>query len=499
MIYLSPSGIRTYLEPLRREKTIALVPTMGALHRGHLSLIERARRENDIVVVSIFVNPLQFGANEDLDRYPRQIEKDRELCMAAGVDAIFLPSPETIGTKNIKTSIVVDSSLTDLLCGRSRPGHFTGMATIVTKLLNIVAPNRAYFGEKDAQQLAIVKQLVRDLNLDVKIVACPTVREENGLAMSSRNEYLTAEQRENAATIYRSLSAVKEEFATGNNEVKSLVYLLENNLKTIPEATIDYAAIVSADSLQPIERIAGEALVAVALKVGNTRLIDNIRLSMKKVTIAIDGPAGAGKSTVTRLVADSLGLLFLDTGAMYRAIAWLVLQAQVELTDAAAIADLVGSATIALTPDRVMINGEDVTAAIRTRSVTDAVSRVAAIGAVREVLVRQQQEIGLFGGIVAEGRDMCTQVFPAAEVKIFLTATPAERARRRQQDLISRGEDPGDLGELERSISERDRLDATRAISPLVKAADATEIVSDGLSIEAVVAKIVELYQQKLP
>ncbi len=212
--------------------------------------------------------------------------------------------------------------------------------------------------------------------------------------------------------------------------------------------------------------------------------------------IAIDGPAGAGKSTVTKLVAARLGLLFLDTGAMYRAIAWLVLEAQLALDDERNIALVVSQAQIALAGERVMVNGIDVTEAIRTQVVTQAVSPIAALGVVRTELVKQQQAIGAQGGIVAEGRDMCTQVFPQAQVKIFLTASVAERARRRQQDLRDRGQGEVSLVELEQSIAARDTIDSTREISPLKKAADAIEIISDNLSIEEVVETIVAMYRQ---
>ena len=212
--------------------------------------------------------------------------------------------------------------------------------------------------------------------------------------------------------------------------------------------------------------------------------------------IAIDGPAGAGKSTVTKLVAARLGLLFLDTGAMYRSIAWLVLEANLALDDELNIAELVSRAKIVLAGERVVVNGIDVTEAIRTQTVTSKVSAIAKLGVVRAELVKQQQAIGAQGGIVAEGRDMCTQVFPDAQVKIFLTASVGERARRRQQDLRDRGQGEVNLAELERSIAERDTIDSTREISPLKKAVDAVEIISDNLSIEEVVDAIVAMYEQ---
>jgi pantoate ligase/cytidylate kinase len=216
---------------------------------------------------------------------------------------------------------------------------------------------------------------------------------------------------------------------------------------------------------------------------------------MTEPIIAIDGPAGAGKSTVTKQVAKELGLLFLDTGAMYRAITWLVLEAKIPLDDEAKIAELVNSAKIELTGDRVLINGEDVTQTIRTPEVTSKVSQIAALGVVREALVKQQQAIGFRGGIVAEGRDMCTHVFPQAGVKIFLTATVAERARRRRQDLINQGQGELDLEQLEREIARRDEMDSNRAIAPLKKAEDAVEIITDGMTIEAVVDKIISMYR----
>jgi pantoate ligase / CMP/dCMP kinase len=475
---------------------VGLVPTMGALHAGHRSLIDRARQENDRVVVSIFVNPLQFAPGEDLDKYPRQLELDQQLCVAAGVDALLIPTLENIGTLGEIHQVVPPSSLTGNLCGQSRPGHFTGVATIVTKLLNIVQPTRAYFGQKDAQQLAIIRRLVADLNLPVQIVGCPIVREKSGLAMSSRNQYLNATEKIQAAGLYRSLQAAQNLFRQGESQQAPLLAAVRSELDA--SLNLEYLELVDPQTMQAIDRVAPDGLLAIAVRLGNTRLIDNIQLSQRLPIIAIDGPAGAGKSTVTKLVAQELGLQFLDTGAMYRAVTWLVLQSQLDLDNEAAIADLIAQSQIELQGTQVLINGQDVSTAIRTLAVTSKVSVVAALGAVREALVKQQQAIGRSGGLVAEGRDMCTYVFPEAQVKIFLTATVGERARRRMEDLKNQGQADVNLQELEKMIADRDYLDSTRSIAPLQKAADAVEIVTDGMSIEQVVAQIVELYRTKI-
>jgi pantoate ligase / CMP/dCMP kinase len=490
-------GLRCFLENHRTAK-IGLVPTMGALHAGHRSLIDRARQENDLVIVSIFVNPLQFAPGEDLDKYPRQLVADREICMAAGVDAIFIPTPDSIGITADMTQVSPPVNLVVGLCGGSRPGHFTGVATIITKLLQIVGPTRAYFGQKDAQQLAVIKKLVIDLHLPVQIVSCPIVRAANGLALSSRNQYLDEEQLTTAAHIYRSLQAAQQLFISGERQSAHLVAAVQESLVPYPAIELEYLALVEPQTLENLATIEATGLLAIAARVGNTRLIDNILLSQQSPIIAIDGPAGAGKSSVTKLVAQTLGLQFLDTGAMYRAVTWLVLNAKIPFDSEAEIAELVAKSQIQLQGSQVLINGQDVSAAIRTLEVTSKVSAIAALGAVRTALVQQQQQIGRHGGIVAEGRDMCTYVFPEAGVKIFLTATVAERARRRLADLRAQGETEITLSKLETTIAERDRLDSTREIAPLQKAADAVELVTDGLSIDQVVSRIVAMYHAYL-
>ncbi len=488
-------GLRCYLDA-QKQQTVGLVPTMGALHEGHRSLIDRARRENERVVVSIFVNPLQFAPTEDLAKYPRQLAQDQELCAQAGVDALFIPTSQSIGILGDMSQVVPPASLTNNLCGQSRPDHFTGVATIVTKLLHIVQPTRAYFGQKDAQQLAIIRRLVADLNIPVQIVGCPIVRADSGLAMSSRNQYLSATDQEQAAGIYRSLQAAQTLFRQGESQTAPLIAAAQAQL--LPVMQLEYLELVDPQTMQAIKKIEQDGLLAIAIRVGNTRLIDNIQLSQRLPIIAIDGPAGAGKSTVTKLVAKELGLQFLDTGAMYRAVTWLVLESQLALDNEAEIADLIAQSQIELQGTQVLINGQDVSAVIRTLAVTSQVSVIAALGAVRTALVQQQQAIGRSGGLVAEGRDMCTYVFPDAQVKIFLTATVAERARRRLEDLKNQGQAHVDLKELEKMIADRDYLDSTRSIAPLQKASDAVEIVTDGMSIEQVVIQIVALYHNRL-
>ncbi|ARV62432.1 cytidylate kinase [Nostocales cyanobacterium HT-58-2] len=500
-------------EVTARSKTaLGLVPTMGALHEGHLSLIQQARQENATVIVSIFVNPLQFSPNEDYQRYPRTLEQDRLLCEKTGVDAIFAPSPEEMGVleKNIQeskvTQVIPPSAMISGLCGRSRLGHFQGVATIVTKLFNLVQPDRAYFGQKDGQQLALIKRLVADLNFPIEIVACPTVREASGLALSSRNQYLTATQKQQAAALYQGLQKAEAAFRAGERDAKALVAVVQQEVAMFSSVLVEYIELVEANTLMPIEeKIEEEAMLAIAARLGSTRLIDNVILRDRQPIIAIDGPAGAGKSTVARQVAAKLGLVYLDTGAMYRSVTWLVLQKGIALDDECAIAELANHCVIELapskdlqTPVQVWINDIDVTQAIRSLEVTSKVSAIAAQSAVRQALVKQQQRWGKKGGLVAEGRDIGTQVFPDAEVKIFLTASVSERARRRQQDFQKQGQSEVSLEQLEKDIAERDWKDSTRKVSPLQKAADAVEIQTDGMSISQVTEQIVDYYQQRL-
>ena len=262
----------------RREgKRIGFVPTMGALHAGHLSLVKTARGQSDCVVASIFVNPLQFGPNEDFSKYPRSFEDDRRQLEAAGVDVLFAPTNEEMYPKGATTSVHVEG-LSEKLDGRSRPGHFKGVTTVVAKLFEIVRPELAYLGQKDAAQVAVIKKMVRDLNMDTEIVVCPIVRESDGLAMSSRNRYLSAEERRQALVLYRSLTRVQMLADRGEHRPSALVEEGRRVIAEEPGARLDYFEIVDTATLDSLEDASKGALVAVAVYVGTTRLIDNIML-----------------------------------------------------------------------------------------------------------------------------------------------------------------------------------------------------------------------------
>ncbi len=508
-LFKTVAGLQTYLKSQQALKTTGLVPTMGALHAGHASLIRQAVDETDTVVVSIFVNPLQFAPSEDLQRYPRPLAQDCQLCEQLGVEVVFAPTAEEMGilpesdaASCLMTQVIPPPLMSDRLCGEFRLGHFRGVATIVSKLFNVVKPHLAYFGEKDAQQLAIIRRVVADLNLPVQIKSCPTLREASGLAYSSRNQYLSPTERSQALALCRSLRQAQQAFKQGQRNAQQLLDLVRRELAQTPEVKLQYVELVDPDTLVALETVEEAGLLAIAAYVGSIRLIDNVILRQRQPIIAIDGPAGAGKSTVTRRVASTLNLLYVDTGAMYRAIAWLVWQAQIPVTDEAAIAELVSQATLEyiLTPNtllaRLKINGKDVTEAIRTPEVTALVSAVSAQVVVRQKLVQYQHQLGKKGAIVIEGRDIGTNVFPDAELKIFLTASVQERAKRRWQEFQAQGNTDIFLEQLEKEIQQRDDFDSNRSLAPLRKAVDAITINTDGLSIEEVTDKIVQLYQQ---
>jgi pantoate--beta-alanine ligase len=282
-----PPFITTTVEETRRiitgaraqGRSVALVPTMGALHAGHASLIRAARAEAGFVAVSIFVNPTQFGPNEDLSRYPRPFEQDVKVCEAESADLIFHPTADIMYPSGFKTYVAVED-WQDVLEGASRPGHFHGVATVVLKLFNIVRPDVAYFGQKDAQQARLLQQMVCDLNVPVRIRICPIVREPDGLALSSRNLYLDAEQRRNATVLFRSLEAMRARIDAGERQAEPLIGLARAMIDSTPGARIDYVSIVDWETLRPLDHLQGKVLIALAVYFGTTRLIDNVLLDI---------------------------------------------------------------------------------------------------------------------------------------------------------------------------------------------------------------------------
>jgi pantoate--beta-alanine ligase len=268
--------MQTAMQQYRREgKTIGFVPTMGYLHEGHAALIQKAREENDIVALSVFVNPLQFGPNEDFERYPRDLERDQRIAKEHGIDVFFSPDVKEMYPHPLSVQVVVKERV-DVLCGKSRPGHFDGVATVLTKLFHIVMPDRAYFGLKDAQQVAVVDGLIRDFHFPIELVAVPTVREEDGLAKSSRNVYLSPEERKEAPALYKALLQAKAAVENGERNAEAVCALVKQYIQTHTHAEIDYAEIYSYPDLKPLETLAGKVIIAVAVRFANARLIDNI-------------------------------------------------------------------------------------------------------------------------------------------------------------------------------------------------------------------------------
>lgn len=271
-------SIKTVREQVKEWKSqglsVGLVPTMGFLHEGHESLIVKAAGENDRVVVSDFVNPIQFGAGEDLATYPRDIEKDKKLCEAAGADLIFHPTPEEMYEPDFSTYVEA-GGVSAGLCGKSRPTHFRGVCTVVCKLFHIVKPDRAYFGQKDAQQLAVIRRMARDLDMDIEIIGCPIVREADGLAKSSRNTYLNESERKAALALSRAIFCGEEMIKRGETDIGAVTAAMRDILNAEPLAKIDYVEIVNADTIEPLEKAEGRVLGAIAVFIGTTRLIDN--------------------------------------------------------------------------------------------------------------------------------------------------------------------------------------------------------------------------------
>ena len=275
--------IQAYAKEMKAAgKKIGLVPTMGALHEGHLTLMRQAREACDIVIASVFVNPVQFGPNEDYDAYPRQFEADCEKLESVPVDAVFHPEPSEMYPEGFSTYVTVDGDITDKLCGARRPGHFRGVATVVTKLINLSRADEAFFGQKDAQQVVVIRRFVEDLNLNVHINMVPIVREESGLARSSRNQYLSAEEKEAALVLSRSLKWAKEAYDRGERDVEKLKMVVKNTLSGEPMAAVDYVDLYSFPGLTPMHTVAEPALLAIAVKIGKTRLIDNTILGKER-------------------------------------------------------------------------------------------------------------------------------------------------------------------------------------------------------------------------
>ena len=447
------------------------------------------------MLVSVFVNPRQFGPGEDFERYPRCLKADLTLAERCGAAALWAPSVQLIYPDGVEAVPPRQApvELQQHLCGAGRPGHFDGVVTVVARLLQLVEPSCLWLGEKDWQQLVILRRLVADLDLGVAVQGVPTVRESDGLALSSRNQYLSSVDRARAAA----LPAALRRADPSDPETSVRQSLAEAGLE------VEYVERVDPRTLQPCGSETAISLLAAAVRCGTTRLIDHVFLMTRQPLVAIDGPAGAGKSTVTRAFAERMGLVYLDTGAMYRSVTWLVQKNGVDPQDAASIAPLLNDLDLQLKSlpgggQQVLVNGQDVSDAIRSPEVTSSVSAVAAHRCVRQALTAQQKAMGAKGGLVAEGRDIGTAVFPDADLKVFLTATVGERARRRALDLEQRGFPVPERSELEAQIAERDHLDSTREEAPLVQAVDAVELVTDGMSIEAVIDSLVGQFRSRV-
>lgn len=280
-IIKTSKGMQRFSDNMRKKgKTIGFVPTMGYFHDGHLALMKAAKQECDSVVISIFVNPMQFGPKEDFKSYPRDIKRDFKMARSVGVDIVFMPKTNKMYEKDFSTIVDIPGRLTGSLCGLSRKGHFKGVTTVVAKLFNIVKPNIAYFGAKDAQQCVVIKQMVKDLNFDIKIKVIPTVREKGGLAMSSRNSYLSNEERKKAVVLYQSLKLAQKMIANDERSAAKIIKAMHKKISEVPVAKIDYISVVNSETLERIGKITGKILIALAVYVGKARLIDNITFNV---------------------------------------------------------------------------------------------------------------------------------------------------------------------------------------------------------------------------
>ena len=488
---------------LSLEGDINFVPTMGNLHDGHQKLISVAKSSTcNINLVSIFVNPLQFESKEDLKSYPKTVDKDIEIAFSNGADAVFIPNTIDIYPKNNKSISYLKASkeLSSALCGLTRVGHFDGVCTVVYRLLKLIQPKNLYLGEKDWQQLLIIKNLIEEKKFNINIISVPTQRDSDGVPFSSRNKLLSKNERGIVKLFSNELRHAKTFFEKDKKiDLKQLTKKLESK-----NISIEYLEHLHPYSLKKVQAEDNISILAGAIKCGKTRLIDHVFLMKRKPIIAIDGPAGSGKSTITKLIAKELNLLYLDTGAMYRAISWLFKKEKIDYDKESELKKILNDISIifksnSLSQQDVFINNFCVTEAIRSQEISSIVSKISSIKKVREFLVNEQRKIGQSGGLVAEGRDIGTTVFPDAELKIFLTASIDERAKRRKSELESRGTEEIDFNQLRELIRKRDFEDSTREISPLKKANNAIELITDGYTINEVVEKIINIYNLNIP
>jgi len=488
---------------LNLKSDINFIPTMGNLHDGHQKLISTAKSDNaNLNIVSIFINPLKFDKKSDLETYPKTIDNDIKISFSNGADAIFIPSTDDIYPPNNKniTLLKASAALSSALCGLNRIGHFDGVCTVVYRLLDIIKPKNLYLGEKDWQQLLILKNLVLTKKLNIAIKSIPTQRDFDGIPLSSRNVHLSKKERKLMRFFSNELLRAKRNFKEESKiNLKEIIQKL-----SAKKILIEYLEHLNPYTLQTLGDEDNISILAGAIRCGETRLIDHIFLMKRSPIIAIDGPAGSGKSTVTKLIANKLKLLYLDTGSMYRAISWLLIKEKIDYQKENKLNNILKDISIVFKSNTnshqdVFINNYCVTEEIRSREISSIVSKISSIKEIRKFLVEEQRKIGKLGGLVAEGRDIGTTVFPDAELKIFLTASIDERAKRRKSDKKSKDSKEIDLDKLKELIKKRDFEDSNREISPLIKANDAIEIITDGYSINEVVKKIIDLYNDKIP